>query len=129
MKYTVITSTVGGLGKKIYKAGDKVTDANFPEGNAAKLEKAGFLKKVGKEDKPTELSKEEIQEAADKAYTDVLKQQENGEKISASERIVLISRMEPVEKIEEYLETETAKTVLEAGEARIKKLKAADGGE
>lgn len=45
-KYKVIALSVGGLGNKIYSAGDIVTEANFPAGNAANLVKGGYLELI-----------------------------------------------------------------------------------
>lgn len=50
MEYKVIALSVGGLGNKIFKAGDVVTERNFPEGNAAELVEKGFLSPI--EDRP-----------------------------------------------------------------------------
>lgn len=54
--YIVICLSVGGLGNKIFKSGDSVTDANFPPGNAEKLVAEGFLK-VDEEKNALELEK------------------------------------------------------------------------
>lgn len=43
MKYTVIALSVQGKGKKIFDAGDIVTEENFPEGNVPGLISSGFL--------------------------------------------------------------------------------------
>ena len=45
-KYTVIPLSMGGLGNKIFKAGETVTEANFPKGNIDRLVKEGFLKEI-----------------------------------------------------------------------------------
>lgn len=45
-KYKVIALSVGGLGNKIFSAGDIVEAKNFPAGNAEKLVHQGFLEKV-----------------------------------------------------------------------------------
>lgn len=69
-KYIVQSLAVSGRGKKIYTNGDKVTEANFPPGNAAELCKQGHLKEdgeVGEDETPAttvneELSAEELKE-------------------------------------------------------------------
>lgn len=43
-KYIVIASAVAGKGKKIFKARDIVSELDFPEGEAEKRVKDGFLK-------------------------------------------------------------------------------------
>lgn len=43
MKYIVKSLYLGGLGNKVFKSGDEVTEANFPDGNAAKLVQQGYL--------------------------------------------------------------------------------------
>lgn len=45
-KYKVKTLYLGGLGNKIFKSGDTVTEKNFPEGNAAKLVKEGAIEPI-----------------------------------------------------------------------------------
>ena len=45
-KYTVISLSVGGLGRKIFAAGDEVNEANFLPGMAEKLADSGFLKRT-----------------------------------------------------------------------------------
>lgn len=45
-KYEVISLSVGGLNNKIFRSGDKVTAANFPQGNAEKLVAQGFIKEI-----------------------------------------------------------------------------------
>lgn len=45
-KYKVIALSVGGLGNKIYNAGDIVTEANFPAANVANLVKGGYLELI-----------------------------------------------------------------------------------
>lgn len=52
--YKVISLSVGGLCKKIYSAGDLVTDASFPAGNAEKLVTAGHLELI--EDAPVQVA-------------------------------------------------------------------------
>jgi hypothetical protein len=47
MNYKVVSLTVSGLGKKIHRNGDTVTDADFPQGRAKELVKLGFLKEAG----------------------------------------------------------------------------------
>lgn len=42
--YIVICLSVGGIGKKIYRSGDKVSSANFPPGTSEQLREQGFLK-------------------------------------------------------------------------------------
>lgn len=46
MTYEVIALSVGGKGNKIFKFGEIVTEAQFPNGNAAELVEKGFLKAV-----------------------------------------------------------------------------------
>jgi hypothetical protein len=46
MTYEVIALSVGGKGNKIFKFGETVTEAQFPNGNAAELVEKGFLKAV-----------------------------------------------------------------------------------
>jgi hypothetical protein len=48
-KYIVISLTLGGLGNKIFKYGDVVSENNFPKGNAEKLVQQEFLKEVVEE--------------------------------------------------------------------------------
>ena len=43
MKYKVLVIEVLGKGNNIFKGGDIVSDANFPEGNAEKLTEEGKL--------------------------------------------------------------------------------------
>lgn len=45
-KYRVDVLELQGRGKKVYKAGDVVSDNCFPEGNAKELLKKGYLKSV-----------------------------------------------------------------------------------
>lgn len=52
-KYTVIALSVGGLGNKIHRSGEEVTEQNFPAGNAEILVKKGFLKEVVLESEKT----------------------------------------------------------------------------
>ncbi len=50
-KYTVLSISVSGIGRKIHYNGDEVTEANFPQGNVPQLVKDGFLKMIdGTED-------------------------------------------------------------------------------
>lgn len=49
--FKVISLSVGGSNNKIFKSGDIVTENQFPQGNADKLVKGGFLKEI-LEDKP-----------------------------------------------------------------------------
>lgn len=48
MEYTVIALSCSGLGKKIHRSGEIVTDADFPNGRANELVASGFLKVVKK---------------------------------------------------------------------------------
>lgn len=43
MDYKVKSLFLGGLGNRIFKCGDIVNEANFPEGNVPELVKQGFL--------------------------------------------------------------------------------------
>ena len=43
MKYTVLTLSLSGLGNAMFKAGDVVTEANFPSGRTKELVEQGFL--------------------------------------------------------------------------------------
>lgn len=45
-KYKVIALSVGGLGNKVFKLNDEVSDSNFPKGHAEELVKKGFLKMI-----------------------------------------------------------------------------------
>lgn len=69
-KYKVKSLYLGGLGNKIFKSGDEVTEKNFPQGNAEKLCKKGFLEKVNEkpEAKP-EPKKDEKKESKSKKTT------------------------------------------------------------
>jgi hypothetical protein len=58
MNYKVVSLTVSGLGKKIHRNGDIVTDADFPTGRAKELVKLGFLKEAGE----SEVKKVELPE-------------------------------------------------------------------
>ncbi len=49
-KYKVKTLYLGGLGNKIFRSGDTVTEKNFPKGNAEKLAKSGAIELI--EEKP-----------------------------------------------------------------------------
>jgi len=49
-KYQVIALSLGGLGNKIFKSGNIVTEKNFIEGRAEELVKQGFLKEVPEEE-------------------------------------------------------------------------------
>jgi len=61
-KYEVIALSVGGANNKIFKNGDKVTDANFGKDRADELVKGGFLKPL--DTKKTAAEKiEEIESA------------------------------------------------------------------
>jgi len=60
MKYTVIALSVQGKGKKIFNAGDIVTEENFPEGNIPGLISSGFLSE-GFLDESEELESEELE--------------------------------------------------------------------
>lgn len=57
-KYEVISLSVGGLNNKIFRSGDKVTAANFPQGNAEKLVEQGFIKEISEENLTKSVSKE-----------------------------------------------------------------------
>lgn len=45
-KYKVIALSVGGLGNKVFKLNDEVSENNFPKGHAEELVKKGFLAKA-----------------------------------------------------------------------------------
>lgn len=62
--YKVIALSVGGLGNKIYNSKDIVTEANFPEGNAEKLVKSGFLEPIKEEKKSKKEAEKEAEELA-----------------------------------------------------------------
>ena len=53
-KYVVLALALGGLGNKVFNAGDIVSEDNFPAGNAQKLVEGGFIKEAeeAKEEKP-----------------------------------------------------------------------------
>lgn len=69
-KYTVIVLALSGIGNQIFKAGDTVTEENFPSGNCAKLVEQGFLEPVKevaetpKEKAAREKAEKEAAEAA-----------------------------------------------------------------
>jgi hypothetical protein len=74
MEYKVIALSVSGRGNKIFRAGDIVTENNFPEGNAARLVHEGFIKPVGKLPKPIEFSvksEEEFAKPIDKMQPEI----------------------------------------------------------
>lgn len=54
-KYIVKSLAVHGRGKKIFTNGDKVTEANFPPGNAEELVKQGHLIEDGEVDEDADL--------------------------------------------------------------------------
>jgi hypothetical protein len=54
MEYKVKALTVSGLGKKIHRSGDVVTEKDFPQGRAKELVKSGFLEEITN----TEITKE-----------------------------------------------------------------------
>lgn len=56
-KYKVICLSVGGLGNKIFKSGDIVTDDNFPEGNAQELVKGKYIEPIEDKPKPNNKAK------------------------------------------------------------------------
>ena len=57
MEYKVIALSVGGRKNKIFKAGDKVADTDFPEGALDGLIKGGYIKSVEeKKEVKTEIS-------------------------------------------------------------------------
>lgn len=77
---------MGGLGNKIFKAGDIVTAGNFPAGNVPKLIQEGFLKecKETAAEKKERLAKEksdakakEIADAKAKEISDAKKEAED----------------------------------------------------
>lgn len=69
-KYKVTSLYLGGLGNKIFKSGDEVTEKNFPQGNAEKLCKKGFLEKVNEKTEPKqEAKKDEKKESKSKKTT------------------------------------------------------------
>lgn len=47
MRYKVIALSVGGLGNKVYRFGDEVTEGNFPKDRFAEILKGGFLEPIG----------------------------------------------------------------------------------
>lgn len=61
-KYKVKSLYLGGLGNKIFKSGDEVTEKNFPQGNAEKLCKKGFLEKVNEKTEPKQETKKRRKE-------------------------------------------------------------------
>lgn len=58
MNFKVIKGEIGGNGNKVFKPGDKVTEMNFPKGNAEALVKLGFLEAVKDEAPKLELETE-----------------------------------------------------------------------
>jgi hypothetical protein len=46
MNYKVIALTVSGLGNKVFRAGEIVSESNFVAGRAEKLVESGFLARV-----------------------------------------------------------------------------------
>ena len=42
-KYKVKSLAISGIGKKIYRSGNEVTESDFPKGNAQKLVEQGHL--------------------------------------------------------------------------------------
>lgn len=45
-KFTVLVLALSGLGNKVFTAGEKVTEENFPVGNCEKLVAQGFLEEI-----------------------------------------------------------------------------------
>jgi len=67
-KYIVISLAITGLGKKIHRSKDEVTEKDFPEGVAVKLVESGHLKEVkGKSSGKAKASDEASDEGADEA--------------------------------------------------------------
>ena len=62
-KYKVKSLTLSGLGNKIFKSGDSVTERNFREGNAEKLRQQGFLEADGEIEEPKKVENEETKGA------------------------------------------------------------------
>lgn len=59
-KYKVIALSVAGLGKKIHRSGDVVTESNFEKGKIEALVKGKFLEPIeDKKEKKEESKKEE----------------------------------------------------------------------
>jgi hypothetical protein len=88
-KFKVIALSVGGLGNKIFNAGETVLENNFEEGHADILVRKGFLSEDGKAVKETKKSKAELKaekEAAEKeaAEAKLLAELEAAEAVEAA---------------------------------------------
>ena len=70
-KFIVLSLAVSGLGNKIFRHGDKVTEANFPPGNADALVENGHLKEDKKAPKP-ELNIDELVAKFEETEAEVL---------------------------------------------------------
>ncbi len=79
-KYKVISLTVGGLGNKIFHSGDTVTESNFPQGNAIKLEEQGFIKEIVEEKTKKVEVKTELDEVAPEGDESAPEGNETGKK-------------------------------------------------
>lgn len=58
--YKVISASLGGLGNKVFKAGDNVTEKNFSKGNAPKLVEQGFLEEIKGKETPKPAKKKPV---------------------------------------------------------------------
>jgi GTPase SAR1 family protein len=64
MEYKVKALTVSGLGKKIHRNGDVVTEKDFPQGRVKELVNSGFLVEVSEKniEVKTEKNVEKVSE-------------------------------------------------------------------
>lgn len=51
MVYRVIALSVGGIGNKVFRYGDRVSEANFPKERFQEILKGGFLEAIEEEKK------------------------------------------------------------------------------
>lgn len=88
-KYRVNVLGLQGRGKKVFKAGDLITDSQLPEDNAKELVKKGFLKpaKLSAKEKKVEDAQERVKKAkADlEAATAVLNDADGDEALEAAQ--------------------------------------------
>jgi hypothetical protein len=116
-RYEVIVLGVQGLNKKIYTAGEKVTEGNFPAGVAEELVKSGHLKSLEKKsDKKQEEAMKNL-ETCTTAYAEAQKAFTEIESKLADEK--------DEKKLDELnIELTNAKDTLKAAEKALNKAKA-----
>lgn len=106
-KYKVIALSVGGRGNKIFKAGDVVTAADFPDDNADKLVDQGFLMVIDEEPGVKPVSEETISHIVNETDMDLNPElAEQGVKVGDEVLLSKESDLTPEEEAEARKELE-----------------------